>query len=225
MKLPRVITELLGDEPQLTGDSLRDMLPELIEPDSPMLDRADAALNVICEMKSMPEHSFEREEKDLFYLPTRVRDIEEAIAAGFINDDSVFIDVGCGPGARIPVYVALRTGAHAIGIEKYEAYYQHAKSVADRLALSRLEVLHEDALEFDYSGADVLLLFRPVDGEKMTALLRNITSAAQECETQQYREKIILAGGGTEEIAREAKDLNSEGLLPSGAFEVFRVSA
>jgi precorrin-6B methylase 2 len=189
-----------------------------------MLDKADAALNVICEMKSMPDHSFHRDDNDLFYLPTRVRDIEEAITAGIINDESVFIDVGCGPGARIPVYVALRTKARAIGLEKYEAYYRHARNVVDRLALSRLRVIHDDALKFDYSATNVLLLFRPVDGDKMHQLLNRITTAARETAGTSCSEKVILAGGGSEKIVRKAKETQSEGYLPSGAFEVFSIS-
>lgn len=177
---------------------------------------ADSLLDELCRIDSVSEEDYERESGDVFYMPTQVRQIEQTISAGYISSEDYFIDVGCGPGARIAIYVHLRTGAYALGIEKYERYFEHASAVIKELHLDSVRVVKADALRFDYSAGNVFLLFRPVEGRKQIALLKKILH-----DTRPHP-VTILASGGIERTLESDPRLSFVETLSPADISVFR---
>ncbi len=206
-------------EGSMKHEEFGDLVSKLIDWQGHIPDAADRLLAKICRMHSAPAQATNLNGGDLFYMPTQIRQIEEPINAGLLNKNDFFVDVGCGPGARLPVYVQLRTGAHTAGIEKYKLYYEHAAETVRDLSLeNKVEVFHCDALDYDYTIGNVFFMFQPVEGEKLDLLLDKIACQRRNTET------LILAKGKIEQSLHKSSNYSWLRSFKVGGVQAFKTS-
>ena len=90
-----------------------------------------------------------------------------------LNNDDVFVDVGCGTG-RVVSCVARHPVRRAAGVELMEGAARQANANLTGLRQRRAESwqIHQgDASDFDYSSATLIFLFNPFGPETMSRFL------------------------------------------------------
>jgi hypothetical protein len=150
----------------------------------------------------------------VFYQPTPVRHILHLIAATGLAEDDVFVDLGSGLG-HVPLLVSMVTGAQSLGIEVQAAYVASARECAQRLHLSRVRFIPQDAREADLSSGTVFYLYSPFNGSILTDVL-----SALRMESTRRSIKICSLGPCTRTVANETW-LKASALRDAGRITVF----
>ena len=114
----------------------------------------------------------------VFYQPAPARIVLKLIDELNMSPEDVFYDIGSGLG-RVPILVALLTGARARGIEFEPAYYEYARRCAGRLSLSGVEFINVDAREADYSEGTIFFMYTPFHGKMLQTVLERLRSEAR----------------------------------------------
>jgi len=136
----------------------------------PGYDWRDEVLSGILHLREPSEASVHRADEMVFYQPTPVRYILRLIVASALSAVDVFVDLGSGLG-HVPLLASMLTGAKSLGIEVEAAYIASAQECAQRLQLSRVRFLHEDARAADLSAGTVFYLYSPFTGSMLAEVL------------------------------------------------------
>ena len=108
------------------------------------------------------------------YLPCSLDVLLEAIDVTSLTDEHVFVDVGAGIG-RVAALVHLLSGARAIGVEIQSALARRARSLAARVAPSRIEIIEGDATNGALpDDGDVYFLYCPFDRNHTATFLERL---------------------------------------------------
>lgn len=119
----------------------------------------------------------EMEPELVAYQPTPARQIFDLIEAVEFRADDVLIDIGSGLG-HVPLLVSICTPARCIGIEREPVYVDQALRCVDRLNLSRVEFVQQDARVADLSAGTVFYLYTPFGGSALRAVLDRLRRQA-----------------------------------------------
>jgi len=97
--------------------------------------------------------------KDVMWVPTLDPLVLPMLEAAGVTADDVVYDLGSGDG-KIPIWAARHFGARAVGIEFNADLVALARRSVERAGVSdRVEMIHGDIFEEDFSRATVLTLF------------------------------------------------------------------
>lgn len=97
--------------------------------------------------------------KDVMWVPTRDALVHALLELAGVGADDIVYDLGSGDG-KIPIWAARRFGARAVGIEYDADLVALARRNAERAGVSdRVEMIHGDIFQADFSSATVLTLF------------------------------------------------------------------
>ena len=116
-----------------------------------------------------PEH--------VFYQPTPARHIFALIRAAALAPSDLLIDLGSGLG-HLPLLVSACTGTRAIGIEIEPSYIASARQCAQRLNLSRVSFLEQNARHADLPAGTVFYLYTPFTGSVLRTVLDSLQKEA-----------------------------------------------
>jgi Histone methylation protein DOT1 len=122
------------------------------------------------------------------YQPTPVRHIVDLIASCSFSSDDIFVDLGSGLG-HVPLLVRILTGVRTVGIEVQLHHAESAQQTAERLNLSRIRFIAEDARVTDLSIGTVFYMFTPFIGTILAEVLDRLSR-----ESQRRRIKICALG-------------------------------
>lgn len=88
-----------------------------------------------------------------------------------LGGDAAFVDIGCGVG-RAVMLVHLLTGVDALGVEVQPHLVGLGRSAAQRLSLSRVQLLHGDACDVQVlPEGSVYFLYCPFDAARVKRVL------------------------------------------------------
>ena len=177
-------------------------------------DYRDELLSEVLQLREPSEPNFRPSPEMVFYQPTPVRHILHLIAATSFAEDDVFVDLGSGLG-HVPLLVSMVTGAQSLGIEVQAAYVASARECAQRLRLSRVRFISQDAREADMSSGTVFYLYSPFNGSILTDVL-----SALRMESTRRSIKICSLGPCTRTLANETW-LKASTLPDTGRITVF----
>jgi hypothetical protein len=107
------------------------------------------------------------------YQPTPARHILDLIATCAFSSDDVLIDLGSGLG-HVPLLVCILAKIHTLGVEVQPEYAASAQETANRLNLSRVQFVAEDARTTDLSVGTVFYMFTPFTGSILTDVLHRL---------------------------------------------------
>lgn len=139
------------------------------------------------------------------YQPTPARLIFELIEKADLGPDDVFFDIGSGLG-QVAILVALLTGATTKGIEFQPIYCDYSRRCAQRLHLSNVEFINQDARRVDYSTGTVFYMYTPFRGDMLKAVLERLR-----CVAQQRVIRLCTYGPCTPEVAEEGWLVSTSG--------------
>jgi hypothetical protein len=131
------------------------------------------------------------------YQPTPARLIFELIRKVDLGPDDVFFDIGSGLG-QVAILVALLTGATTKGVEFQPVYCDYSRRCVQRLKLSGVEFINQDARRVDYSTGTVFYMYTPFRGEMLNAVLKRLR-----CVAQQRVIRLCTYGPCTPEVAEQ----------------------
>jgi Histone methylation protein DOT1 len=160
-------------------------------------DYQDELVSGVLQLREPSEPNLQRSPEMVPYQPTPVRHILHLIAATALAEDDVFVDLGSGLG-HVPLLVSMVTGAQSLGIEVQAAYVASARECAQRLHLSRVRFIPQDAREADLSSGTVFYLYSPFNGSILTDVL-----SALRMESTRRSIKICSLGPCTRTVANE----------------------
>jgi hypothetical protein len=188
------------------------------ESESPLrglgFDCLDELMSGVLQLREPSEPNLQLSPEMVFYQPTPVRHILHLIAATALAEDDVFVDLGSGLG-HVPLLVSMVTGARSLGIEVQAAYVASARECAQRLHLSRVRFIPQDAREADLSSGTVFYLYSPFNGSILTDVL-----SALRMESTRRSIKICSLGPCTRTVANETW-LKASALRDAGRITVF----
>lgn len=115
--------------------------------------------------------------ENVFYQPTPARHIFALMAGGAISASDVLVDLGSGLG-HVPLLVSICTGARSIGVELEPSFVACARQCAQRLNLSRISFLEEDARDTDLSRGTVFYLYSPFIGSILRTVMNSLRKEA-----------------------------------------------
>jgi Histone methylation protein DOT1 len=107
------------------------------------------------------------------YQPTPVRHILDLIAICRLSSDDILVDLGSGLG-HVPLLVCILAGIRTLGVEVQPDHAASAQQTAQRLNLSRVQCVTEDARTADLSGGTVFYMFTPFTGSILTDVLHRL---------------------------------------------------
>ena len=115
------------------------------------------------------------------YQPTPARHIFDLIDRAALTDRDVLVDLGSGLG-RVPLLVAICSGAHSVGFELQEAYVDVARRSARELGLTNVTFVRQDARAADLSAGTLFYLYTPFTGAVLRAVLASLRREATQRE-------------------------------------------
>jgi len=93
------------------------------------------------------------------YVPMPTTIVERVLEAAVIRPGETVYDLGCGDG-RILIAAAEKFKARAVGVEISAKLVKAASESVRKLGLqSRVQIIHDDALNVDLSPADVVTIY------------------------------------------------------------------
>jgi hypothetical protein len=107
------------------------------------------------------------------YQPTPARHILDLIASCKFSNNDVLVDLGSGLG-HVPLLVRMLAKIPTLGVEVQPEYAASAQETAQRLNLSRVHFVAEDARTTDLSGGTVFYMFTPFTGSILTDVLHRL---------------------------------------------------
>jgi Histone methylation protein DOT1 len=177
-------------------------------------DDRDELMSGVLQLREPSEPNLQRSPEMVFYQPTPVRHILHLVTAAAVAEDDVFVDLGSGLG-HVPLLVSMVTGAQCVGIEVEAAYVASARECAQRLHLSRVRFIPQDARVADLSSGTVFYLYSPFNGSILTDVL-----SALRMESTRRSIKICSLGPCTRAVANE-RWLKASALPDTGRITVF----
>ena len=135
--------------------------------------------------------------EEVFYQPTPVRHILQMAEVSGLSEADVLVDIGSGLG-HVPILASILTGARALGIETEAAYVASARECAERLGLSRVTFVEQDARDEDFSTGTVFYLYTPFTG----GLLRTVVGSLRR-ESAKRALRVCTLGPCTAIVAKE----------------------
>lgn len=121
------------------------------------------------------------------YIPLPIERFIQLMDHPSLRGKKSFIDVGCGIGDKV-MLASLLYGLDAEGIEYTPITYYTGKLFLKRLVYSysrderpRIKLHLGDALEHDFSGVDIIYMYRPMNNDQLTyRLYKHILSTMDE---------------------------------------------
>jgi hypothetical protein len=157
----------------------------------------------------------ELEPEMVFFQATPVRRILELIDRARVSSADVLVDLGSGIG-RVPMLVALLTGARAIGIEREPIFCAYARDRAEALGIPGVEMRNADAREADFAVGSVFFMYHPFTGAILEAVLKRLRE-----QTAGRVIRLCTLGRCTFTVAQEEWLVAGEGSLGEARIAVF----
>ncbi len=117
------------------------------------------------------------------YQPTPARHILDLIANCTLSSNDVLVDLGSGLG-HVPLLVGILAKVRTLGVEVQPEYAASAQETAQRLNLSGVQFVAEDARTAELSSGTVFYLFTPFTGSILTDVLHRLR---RQSKTRQIR--------------------------------------
>lgn len=133
-------------------------------------DLLDEIVSGILQFRGPGEAGFLPSPEMTAYQPTPARHILDLIAACRFSSDDVLVDLGSGLG-HVPLLVCILAGIRTLGVEVQPDHAASAQETAQRLNLSRVKFVAEDARTTDLSNGTVFYMFTPFTGSILTDVL------------------------------------------------------
>ncbi len=160
-------------------------------------DDLDELISGVLQLREPESAPAQPEPEGVFYQPTPVRHILHLLEVSGLKGGDVLIDLGSGLG-HVPLLASILTGVPSIGIEAEAAYVASAAECANRLGLSAVTFVQQDARDADLSTGTVFYLYTPFTG----ALLRSVLDRLQR-ESVSRDIRVCTLGPCTLVVARE----------------------
>ena len=113
------------------------------------------------------------------YEPTPYSVLERIAESGFLDEDSVVVDYGCGKG-RVGFFLNRQLGCKAIGIEYDERIFAQAMENLRNYKGEGISLLNTRAEDHEPREADSFYFFNPFSVEILRAVLGNILESYYE---------------------------------------------
>ena len=140
-------------------------------------DHLDELISGVFRFDEPDEGQIQRKPETVFYQPTPARHIFGMIQLARATESDVLIDLGAGLG-HVVLITSICAGMRSIGIELERPYVDSARRCAERLSLSRVEFLHQDARAADLSMGTVFYLHTPFSGSILNTVLGRLRHEA-----------------------------------------------
>ena len=140
-------------------------------------DYLDELIGGVFPFDEPDEGQIQRKPETVFYQPTPARHIFRMIQLSKPTESDVLIDLGAGLG-HVVLITSICAGMRSIGIELERPYVDSARRCAERLSLSRVEFLHQDARAADLSMGTVFYLHTPFSGSILNTVLGRLRHEA-----------------------------------------------
>ena len=141
-------------------------------------DDLDELISGVLALQEPDEAEIHHRPEMVFYQSTPVRHIFDLIKVSALSAGDVLVDLGCGLG-HVPMLTSIMTESKAIGIELQNTYIESARECAERLCLSRVEFLQQDARDADLSAGNVFYLYTPFTGTILKAVVAGLKREAK----------------------------------------------
>ena len=113
------------------------------------------------------------------YEPTPYSVLERIADSGFLDENSVVVDYGCGKG-RVGFFLNRQLGCKAIGIEYDERIFAQAMENLRNYRGEGISLLNTRAEDYKPREADSFYFFNPFSVEILRAVLQNILESYYE---------------------------------------------
>lgn len=113
------------------------------------------------------------------YEPTPYSVLERLTDSGFLNEESIVVDYGCGKG-RVGFFLNRILGCHCTGVEYDEHIYVQAMENRQTYAGSGVDFVNARAEVWPPDGANAFYFFNPFSVEILQAVLRQIMDSCYE---------------------------------------------
>lgn len=113
------------------------------------------------------------------YEPTPYSVLERIADSGFLDENSVMVDYGCGKG-RVGFFLNRQLGCKAIGIEYDERIFAQAMENLRNYRGEGISLLNTRAEDYEPGEADSFYFFNPFSVEILRAVLQNILESYYE---------------------------------------------
>lgn len=113
------------------------------------------------------------------YEPTPYSVLERIADSGFLDENSVVVDYGCGKG-RVGFFLNRQLGCKAIGIEYDERIFAQAMENLRNYRGEGISLLNTRAEDYEPREADNFYFFNPFSVEILRAVLQNILESYYE---------------------------------------------
>ena len=113
------------------------------------------------------------------YEPTPYSVLERIADSGFLDENSVVVDYGCGKG-RVGFFLNRQLGCKAIGIEYDERIFAQAMENLRNYRGEGISLLNTRAEDYEPGVADNFYFFNPFSVEILRAVLQNILESYYE---------------------------------------------
>ena len=133
-------------------------------------DYLDELISGVLQFEEPNDADTHREPDMVFYQPTPARHIFSLIGLSALTANDVLVDLGSGLG-HVPLLISICTRARSIGIELEPSYVQRAQQCAQRLNLSGVTFIEQDARTADLSNGTVFYLYTPFAGSILRCVL------------------------------------------------------
>jgi len=160
-------------------------------------DFSDEALSGILQLREPARTDIRPDPESVFYQPTPVRHILQLITVSALSETDVLVDLGSGLG-HVPMLVSILSGVRSVGIELEASYVAIAQECAERLSLTKVSFVQQDARLADLSSGTVFYLYTPFTG----SILANVLDRLRQ-QSNKRSIKIITLGPCTSIVAME----------------------
>ena len=141
------------------------------------------------------------------YEPTPYSVLERIADSGFLDENSVVVDYGCGKG-RVGFFLHHALGCKTIGLEYDERIFLQAVQNSTSYADSQVTFLCQNASEYEPADADCFYFFNPFSVEILRSVLAKILESYYEnprtmrlffyYPDDEYVAYLMAGGAGTE---------------------------
>lgn len=107
------------------------------------------------------------------YEATPYEVLDRIIDSGYINENDILADMGCGKG-RVSIYFSHRTGCKSLGIEYNKELYEIAVENIRRSGTKNVSFVHLDAAKYKITDETAFFFFNPFTDNIFRRVLNNI---------------------------------------------------
>lgn len=139
----------------------------------------DAFMTLLFGLHTRPDRDAPLQAEQMGYMSTPLSVLREVFERVELGPDDVVADLGCGMGAVLQAAAHMK-GCKGFGVEFDPAMSKAAQAALENTGLSdRVEIRTGDAGEADLTGASVVYLFNPFNGETLERSVDRILEAAK----------------------------------------------